>query len=117
MNPFFSELIGTMIMIILGNGVVANVVLPKTKGNDSGLIVIAIGWGIAVFTGAYVASHGSKAHLNPAITIAMAAFSDFSWEEVPIYIAGQFAGAMIGALVVWITYRQHFDETNEPSLK
>ena len=117
MNPFFSELIGTMIMIILGNGVVANVVLPKTKGNDSGLIVIAIGWGIAVFTGAYVASHGSKAHLNPAITIAMAAFSDFSWEEVPVYIAGQFAGAMIGALVVWITYRQHFDETNEPSLK
>ena len=99
MNPFFSELIGTMIMIILGNGVVANVVLPKTKGNDSGLIVIAIGWGIAVFTGAYVASHGSKAHLNPAITIAMAAFSDFSWEEVPVYIAG------------------HFDETNEPSLK
>ena len=117
MNPIFSELIGTMIMIILGNGVVANVVLPKTKGNDSGLIVIAIGWGIAVFTGAYVASHGSKAHLNPAITIAMAAFSDFSWEEVPVYIAGQFAGAMIGALVVWITYRQHFDETNEPSLK
>ena len=113
MNPFFSELIGTMIMIILGNGVVANVVLPKTKGNDSGLIVIAIGWGIAVFTGAYVASHGSKAHLNPAITIAMAAFSDFSWEDVPVYIAGQFAGAMIGALVVWITYRQHF----EPSLK
>jgi glycerol uptake facilitator protein len=117
MNPFFSEFIGTMIMIILGNGVVANVVLPKTKGNDSGLIVITLGWGIAVFTGAYVASHGSKAHLNPAITIAMAAFSDFSWEEVPVYIAGQMAGAMIGAMVVWITYRQHFEETNDPTLK
>ena len=117
MNPFFSELIGTMIMIILGNGVVANVVLPKTKGNASGLLVIATGWAIAVFTGAYVASHGSKAHLNPAITIAMAAFSDFSWEEVPVYIAGQFAGALIGALVVWITFRQHFDETNETTLK
>jgi glycerol uptake facilitator protein len=117
MNPFFSELIGTMIMIILGNGVVANVVLPKTKGNASGLLVIATGWAIAVFTGAYVASHGSKAHLNPAITIAMAAFSDFSWEEVPVYIAGQMAGAMIGAMVVWITYRQHFEETNDPTLK
>lgn len=117
MNPFFSELIGTMIMIILGNGVVANVVLPKTKGNASGLLVIATGWAIAVFTGAYVASHGSKAHLNPAITIAMAAFSDFSWNDVPVYLAGQFAGAMIGALVVWITYRPHFDETDDPSLK
>jgi glycerol uptake facilitator protein len=117
MNPFFSEFIGTMIMIILGNGVVANVVLPKTKGNASGLLVIATGWAIAVFTGAYVASHGSKAHLNPAITIAMAAFSDFSWEEVPVYIAGQMAGAMIGAMVVWITYRQHFEETNDPTLK
>ena len=64
-----------------------------------------------------VASHGSKAHLNPAITIAMAAFSDFSWNDVPVYLAGQFAGAMIGALVVWITYRPHFDETDDPSLK
>ena len=117
MNPFFSELLGTMIMIILGNGVVANVVLPKTKGNSSGLIVITSGWAIAVFVGVFVASHGSAAHLNPAITLAMAAFTDFSWNEVPVYIAGQFAGAMIGALVVWVAYRQHLDEANDPSLQ
>ena len=117
MNPFFSELLGTMIMIILGNGVVANVVLPKTKGNSSGLIVIASGWAIAVFVGVFVASHGSAAHLNPAITLAMAAFTDFPWDEVPVYIAGQFAGAMIGALVVWVAYRQHLDEANDPSLQ
>jgi len=117
MTPFIAELLGTMFLIVLGDGVVANVVLSKTKGYGSGWIVITFGWAIAVFTGVYVASHGSGAHLNPAITLAMAAFNDFPWSEVPEYIAGQFAGAMLGAVIVWFSYRQHFDETKDPALQ
>jgi len=112
MTPFLSELLGTMFLIIFGDGVVANVLLSKTKGNNSGWIVITFGWAIGVFIGVIVASAGSRAHLNPAITIAMAAFNDFPWSEVPVYIAGQITGAMIGALLVWLSYRQHYDETN-----
>lgn len=115
MSAFTSELLGTMLLIILGDGVVANVVLNKTKGNNGGWIVITFGWAIAVFVGVYVASHGSAAHLNPAVTLAMACFNDFPWADVPTYIAAQFAGAMIGALVVWITYKQHLDETTDQS--
>lgn len=117
MSPFLAELLGTMFLIILGDGVVANVVLAKTKGNGSGWIVITFGWAIAVFTGVYVASHGSNAHLNPAITIAMATFNGFPWSDVPVYIAGQMAGAMLGALIVWLSYRQHYDETKDPDLQ
>jgi len=117
MSPFLAELLGTMFLIVLGDGVVANVVLSKTKGNNGGWIVITFGWAIAVFVGVFVASHGSGAHINPAVTLAMAAFNDFPWAEVPIYIAGQFAGAMIGAALVWLAYRQHFDETEDPALQ
>ncbi|MDP2338477.1 MAG: MIP/aquaporin family protein [Bacteroidota bacterium] len=117
MTPFLSELLGTMFLIVLGDGVVANVVLSKTKGNGSGWIVISFGWAIAVFTGVYVATSGSGAHLNPAVTLAMAAFNNFPWNEVPTYLAGQMAGAMLGALIVWFSYRQHFDETTDPDLQ
>jgi glycerol uptake facilitator protein len=117
MSPFLAELLGTMFLIVLGDGVVANVVLSKTKGNNGGWIVITFGWAIAVFVGVFVASHGSGAHINPAVTLAMAAFNDFPWAEVPTYIAGQFAGAMIGAALVWLAYRQHFDETKDPALQ
>ena len=111
MSPFLAEFMGTMFLMILGNGVVANVLLAKTKGNNSGLLVIAFGWAMAVFTGVFIASHGSGAHLNPAVTIALAAFNNFSWSEVPLYIAGQFTGAIAGSFIVWICYRQHFNET------
>ena len=117
MTPFLSELLGTMFLIILGDGVVANVLLNKTKGNSSGWIVITFGWAIAVFVGVYISSHGSAAHLNPAVTIAMASFNNFSWGDVPIYIAGQFVGAMLGAFIVWLSYKQHFDETSDASLQ
>ncbi len=116
MTPFIAELLGTMFIIIFGGGVVANVVLDKTKGNGSGWIVITFGWAMGVFTGVYVASHGSGAHLNPAITLALASFNGFPWNDVPVYIAGQIAGAMIGAMVVWLAYRQHFDETHDKDL-
>lgn len=117
MSPFLAELLGTMFLIVLGDGVVANVVLSKTKGNNSGWIVITFGWAIAVFVGVYVASHGSGAHINPAVTLAMATFNGFPWSDVPVYIAGQFSGAILGAVIVWLSYRQHFDETREPELQ
>jgi glycerol uptake facilitator protein len=118
MHPFLGEFIGTAILIILGEGVVANVVLNKTKGNNSGLIVIAFGWAIAVFTGIFVASHFSKAHLNPAFTLAAAyAGNGFSWADVPAYIGGQFLGAMTGALIVWLAYKLHFLATPDADAK
>ena len=91
MTPFLSELTGTALVIILGNGVVANVVLDKTKGNSSGWIVITFGWAIAVFVGVNAAT-SSKAHLNPAVTIAFAALGKFDWAAVPTYLAAQMAG-------------------------
>lgn len=117
MSPFLAELIGTAFLILLGDGVVANVVLNKTKGNNGGWIVITFGWCVAVFVGVYVAAAQSGAHLNPAVTIALAAAGKFEWANVAIYIAGQFAGAMTGALLVWIAYKKHFDETTDANAK
>ncbi len=117
MNNFLFEMIGTAFLILLGDGVVANVVLNKTKGNNSGWIVITIGWGMAVFVGVYVSAAHSGAHLNPAVTLALAAIGKFNWADVPLYIAAQFAGAMIGSLLVWIAYKKHFDETPDGDAK
>jgi len=117
MNNFLFELIGTAFLILLGDGVVANVVLNKTKGNNSGWIVITFGWAIAVFVGVYISAAASGAHLNPAVSIALAAAGKFAWADVPLYIAGQFAGAMTGALLVWIAYNKHFDETTDADAK
>ena len=118
MSPFLGEFIGTALLIILGDGVVANVVLNKTKGNNSGWIVITFGWAIAVFIAVVVSSHFSKAHLNPAITIAMAYLDNgFDWSDVPVYIGGQMTGAMAGAFIVWLNYRLHFNATQEADAK
>jgi len=118
MSPFFGEFIGTGLLILLGDGVVANVVLNKTKGNNGGWIVITFGWGIAVFIAVFVSSHFSKAHLNPAITVAMAYLeNNFSWSDVPVYIGGQMAGAMAGAFMVWLNYRLHFNATADADSK
>lgn len=118
MHPFLGEFLGSAILITLGQGVVANVLLNKTAGNQSGWIVITFGWSIAVFTGIFVASHFSKAHLNPAFTIAAAfAGNGFSWSDVPVYISGQFLGAMTGALLVWLAYKLHFAATPDANLK
>ncbi len=115
MSPFLGEFIGTMLLIIMGDGVVANVVLNKTKGNNSGWIVITFGWAMAVFLGVYASnSLGGGGHLNPAVTIAMAAFNpDFDSSLMVNYIAAQFAGAIIGAIIVWLAYKQHFDATDD----
>jgi glycerol uptake facilitator protein len=115
MSPFIAELIGTMLLILLGDGVVANVVLKDTKGNNSGWIVITTAWGLAVFVGVVVAGPYSGAHLNPAVTLALAIAGKFAWAQVPLYIAAQFLGAMIGSFLVWVMYYDHFKRTNDPA--
>jgi glycerol uptake facilitator protein len=117
MNIFLGELIGTALLIILGAGVVANVVLNKTKGNNSGWIVIAFGWAIAVFVGVYASAALSGAHLNPAVTLAFAILEKSQWDDVPVYLGGQMLGAIAGAIVAWAAYRQHFAETTDANLK
>lgn len=117
MTPFISEFIGTSLLVVLGDGVVANVVLNKTKGNNSGWLVINFGWAMAVFVGVYTASATSGAHLNPAITIAFATLGKIKWAIVPSYLLAQLAGAMLGSFMVWTTYRQHFDQTTDPNAK
>lgn len=112
MSPFLGEFIGTALLITLGDGVVANVVLSKTKGHGSGWIVITFGWAMAVFVGVFASNHlGGRGHLNPAVTLAVASFADFGWSNVIPYIAAQFAGAITGAIIVWVAYKKHFDET------
>lgn len=106
---FIAELMGTMVLILLGNGVVANVVLKGTKGNGSGWIVITTGWALAVFIGVLVAGPYSGAHINPAVTIALAVAGSTPWDQVPAYIGGQMIGGMIGAFLVWLMYKDHFD--------
>jgi len=117
MTPFLGELIGTAILIILGDGVVANVLLNKSKGFNGGWIVITFGWAMAVYTGVFVAAPYSTAHLNPAVTIGLAIAGKFGWAQVPSYILAQLLGAMIGAFIVWVAYRRHFQETNDAEAK
>lgn len=116
-SPLVGEIIGTMLLILLGDGVVANVVLGKTKGNSSGWIVITTAWAMAVFVGAYVSGPISGAHLNPAVTVGLAVAGATPWGDVPIYIIGQFIGAMIGATLVWLAYFQHWGATPDPGAK
>ena len=117
MTPFFAEIVGTGLLILLGDGVVANVVLSKTKGNSSGWIVITWGWGLAVFVAVFAVAGYSGAHINPAVTIALAAAGKFAWSSVPTYLAAQFIGAALGALLVWLHYKQQFEATENADLK
>jgi glycerol uptake facilitator protein len=117
MNVYLAEFIGTALMILLGNGVVANVVLKGTKGNSSGWIVITTAWALAVFVGVVVAGPYSGAHLNPIVTLGLAIGKGFSWALVPFYIISQLAGAMTGSFLVWVIYKDHFDATEDPGLK
>jgi glycerol uptake facilitator protein len=114
MNEFSAELIGTMLLILLGTGVVANVVLKGTKGNNAGWMVITTGWALAVFVGVVIAAPYSGAHLNPAVTIALALAGKFAWSKVAVYIVAQLLGAILGALLMWVVYRDHFNATSDP---
>ena len=123
MSPFMGELVGTMLLIILGDGVVANVLLAKSKGQNSGWIVITTGWGLAVFVGVYAVATISGAHLNPAITIGLAVAGSFGkqyftgWQDVPVYIIAQLIGAFLGAVIVWLAYLPHWSGTEDKLLK
>ncbi len=117
MTPFTAELVGTFFLILLGNGVVANVILTGTKGNSSGWIVITTGWALAVFVGVVIAGPYSGAHLNPAVTLGLAIAGKFSWSQVIPFIAAQLIGAMLGALLVWLMYKKHFNITKDPQMQ
>ncbi|UZT96760.1 aquaporin family protein [Chryseobacterium fluminis] len=117
MTPFTAEFIGTLFMILLGNGVVANVVLKGTKGHGSGWIVITTAWALAVFVGVTIAGSVSGAHLNPAVTIGLAVAGKFPWGSVPSYVAAQMSGAMLGAFLVWLFHRDHFAITEDEGTK
>ena len=117
MNVFIGELIGTMLLVLLGDGVVANVQLQKSKGQNSGWIVICAGWGFAVAIGVYVAGWASGAHIIPAVTIGMAAIGETPLAQVPVYLAAQFLGAFIGAILVWLAYLPHWAPTEDAGAK
>ena len=117
MSPFLAELLGTMLLIILGDGVVANVVLSQTKGQNSGWIVITAGWAFGVTVAVYAVGTFSGAHLNPAVTIGLASIGKFSWALVPLYIAAQLLGAFLGATIVWLAYLPHWAVTENEGLK
>jgi glycerol uptake facilitator protein len=117
MSPFLAEVLGTMLLIILGDGVVANVVLNKTKGQNSGWIVITTGWAFGVTVAVYAVGTFSGAHLNPAVTIGLASIGKFAWASVPAYVAAQMLGAFLGGVIVWLAYLPHWEQTQDPGAK
>lgn len=117
MTPFTAEILGTMVMILLGNGVVANVNLKGTNGNSSGWIVITTAWAFAVFVGVTIAGPVSGAHLNPIVTLGLALIGKFSWSLVPVYILAEMIGAMLGAFLVWLSHKDHFTATEDEAAK
>jgi glycerol uptake facilitator len=117
MSAFFAEFLGTAILIILGDGVVANVVLQRTKGNNSGWIVITTGWAFAVTIAVYCVNSISGAHLNPAVTLALASIGTFPWAKVPAYIVAQILGGLLGGVIVWLQYLPHWAATPDAGSK
>ncbi|MGB7328967.1 MAG: MIP/aquaporin family protein [Rubripirellula sp.] len=117
MSAFTAEIIGTAMLVLFGNGVVANVVLTRTKGNGGGWLLINAGWGIAVYVGAFCANQFSGAHLNPAVSVAMCVAGEMEIGTMAIYLVAQMIGAFIGAVLVYVFYREHFAVTEDPDLK
>ena len=116
MNIFISEFLGSFFLMLLGCGVVANVLLDKSKGQHGGWIVIAFGWAIAVFVGVYISSP-SGSHINPAVSIAFAVMGRISLLDLPYYLSGQVLGCFFGASATWLSYRHHFDVTEDKDIK
>jgi glycerol uptake facilitator protein len=117
MQNVLAEFLGTMVLVAMGDGVVANVSLEHSKAKDAGWLVIATGYGIAVAIAVYAVGRISGAHLNPAVTIALAAIGSFPWSQVPGYIAAQTLGAFAGAIIVWLVYLPHWRVTADPAVK
>ena len=117
MSPFTAELVGTAMLVLLGDGVVAAVVLNKSKAQNSGWIVITTGWALGVAMAVYAVGRISGAHLNPAITLGLAAIGKFPLSAVPRYLLAQFLGAFLGSIIVWLAYLAHWPVTEDPSTK
>jgi glycerol uptake facilitator protein len=117
MDIFLGEFLGTGLLILLGDGVVAGVLLARSKAENSGWIVITLAWGLAVFVGVIVAGPITGAHLNPAVTIGLASIGATPWGDVPLYLAGEFAGAFVGAVLVYLHYLPHWSVTENADLK
>ena len=117
MINYMAEALGTALLILFGDGVVATVLLAQSKGHGSGWIVITFGWGVAVMVAVYTVGRLSGAHLNPAVTVALASIGAFSWSAVPGYVAAQMIGAMVGAALVWLLYLPHWGVTQDADLK
>ena len=117
MNDFLAELTGTMMLILLGDGVVAGTLLRGSKSEGAGWIVITVGWALAVTFAVYAAGGVSGGHLNPAVTLALAVVGEFAWDRVPVYMLAQFLGAFLGACLVWLHYLPHWRPTADPGLK
>jgi glycerol uptake facilitator protein len=117
MREFSAEMVGTMLLVLLGDGTVAGVLLNKSKAEKSGWIVITTGWGLAVAMAVYAVGRVSGAHINPAVTLSLAAVGKLPWTAVPAYVLGQFAGAFLGAVLVWLAYLAHWSVTEDKSLK
>ena len=117
MLPYIAEFLGTMLLIILGDGVVANVTLNKSGMKGAGSIQITFAWGLAVMLPAFIFGTASGASFNPALTIALAVDGSFAWSMVPGYIIAQFAGAFVGAVIVYLMFKDQFDATEDPGTK
>ena len=117
MEKIAAEAIGTMLLVLLGDGVVANVLLARSKGQNSGWIVITMGWGVAVALAVYTVGRISGAHLNPAVTVGLASIGSFPWPDVPGYIVAQVVGAFVGAALVWVAYLPHWAVTSDKDAK
>ena len=117
MSPLVAELLGTALLVIFGNGVVANVVLARTKGHGGGWIAITAGWAFGVFVGVFCSEQFSGAHLNPAISLAMAAAGKLPWSSVGTYVLAQMLGGVIGGAMVYFFYREHFKATEDTAAK
>ncbi|MEM6644326.1 MAG: MIP/aquaporin family protein [Bacteroidota bacterium] len=117
MNPYLGELVGTFILMVLGNGINANTSLKGTYGHKSGWIITTLGWGLAVFTAVFVAGTSSGAHINPAVTVGLAVVGKFPWDMVPGYVCMQMLGAFLGAWAAYLQYRPHFSITPDPDAK
>jgi glycerol uptake facilitator protein len=117
MHAYLAEAIGTMILILLGDGVVANVLLARSKGQNSGWMVITTGWAVGVAVAVYAVGRVSGAHINPAVTIALASIGSFDWALVPGYVAAQMVGAFLGGVLVWLAYLPHWRLTEDRGAK
>src|SRR5204863_1362052 len=117
MKLFVAEFVGTLLLVLLGDGVVAACLLRRSKAENGGWMVITTGWAMAVAMAVYAVGKISGAHINPAVTLGLAAVGKFAWNQVPAYLAAQFLGAFLGAILIWLVYFPHWRETEDPALK